>query len=262
MDNATIDRTSRGVSPLLLLLAALAFLLLPVIGVSCNTQAAQPLLGAAVSSLSGGSAGSAQLQQAQGCLAALSNRDLVAYSGTSLAFGRNPNVDSSSPSSCNFGNSSTGSGSAGLNTAQNGVGVQPLFLAGLIVLIAGVLCTVLRAPVRNLAVGAAAVVSAALFLVGASAVHGAINDQINSSSGTNTLSSLGISNSISAYFDIHGTAWLWLVVALLGLVFVVNLLAVLRLQKAPPAPLASAWGGGPAATTWPPPDDSPPAPPP
>lgn len=244
MDRATVETASRGASPLLLVLAALAFLLLPVIGVSCNTSAAQPILGAAIGSLGGGG-DPAQMQKAQQCLQQLSNRDLVTYSGTALAFGSKPSVNDSNTDACNENGQSSQ-----INNSQGGIGVQPLFLAAFILIVAAVLLAALRAPLRNLLTAGSAVVAFALLLVGASSVHTAIFDQIDASSGSNTLSSLGVAGTISSYFDVHSAVGLWLVYIALLLVVVVNaVVALMRYASTARAPVV----------TEPPP---PPAPPP
>ena len=251
MDRASAETTTRGVSPLLLVIAALAFLLLPIIGVSCNTSAAQPVLGAAIGSLGGGSDNGAQLQQAQRCLQQLSNRDLVSYSGTNLAFGGTPHVDDGNTSACSTANGS----SPAINNGQPGIGVQPLFLAGFILVVAAILSAVFRAPLRNLLTAGTALVAFILLAVGASTVHSVIFDQIDTSTGSNTLSSNGIAGTISDYFDVHPAVGLWITYAALLLVVLLNALVVARAYLKPAR--APGWPQPPPPPTPPPGSPSP-----
>ncbi|MHB8719386.1 MAG: hypothetical protein ACYDAC_10920 [Candidatus Dormibacteria bacterium] len=252
MERASADRASRGLSPLLLLLAAAAFLLLPVVGVSCNSQASQPFLGAGISSLGGGGS----QQQAEACLQARGGRDLLSYSGAALAFGRDPQMETGTLSAC-APNRAAAAGSA----AQYGIGVQPLVLGVLLAILAGLLATPLSAPRRQMLAAVAAAVAAALLLVGAATARGAIDTRLDSSPGSGALAATGINTTISSYFDVHPAIGLWLACAALGLTVLVNAAAALFLRARPPAPPpASYWSGsrpappsgtGPSATAAP-----------
>lgn len=235
-----VRKVTRGASPILLVLAALCFLL-PFVGVSCNTAAAQGALGPAIQSLGGSSS---QSDQATQCLQALSNRDLATYSGTNLAFGGTPSTPSNLPG-CNSGGTSPSS-----SADQANIGAQPLVLVAFILIIVGLLATLLRAPLGYLVTGGAALLAAVLLLVNNSTVHTPILNKLSSSSGSNSLAQFG-GGSLETFFSVHASIGLWLVLIALLLALLVN-----------GAGAAAAMGlrvsGGPAA----PPDASPDAPPP
>ena len=245
-----IHKVTRGASPILLVLAALCFLL-PFVGVSCNTAAAQGALGPAIQSL-GGSSG--QSDQATKCLQALSNRDLATYSGANLAFGGSPSTPSNLPG-CDAGSSTPTS-----SPDSGNIGVQPLVLMALILIVVGVLATPLRTPLRNLVAGGAALLAAVLVLVNNSTVHTPIFNKLSSSSGSNSLAQFG-GGSLETFFSVHASIGFTLVLIALLLALLVNAAGAatamgLKLSSASPAAPGEPPGGW--APTVPPPGAPPP----
>jgi hypothetical protein len=244
----TVQKASRSVSPILLVLAALCFLL-PFIGVSCSGSPAQ-----ALGSLPGVPNPDAQTSS---CLSAISNTDLYTYSGLNLATGSAPST-ASIPPSC--------SSAAGGNTAASQtptVGVQPLLVVVLVLIIVGIVATALRTQLRAVVAGGAALVAAILVIADNAAAHDAIRDRINAlanqSSGSPNLG-LQALGGVGGFFNVHAAIGFTLIlVALFAAVGVnaVGLIAGSGLRLTPTA------GGGP-----PPADppawraDPPPAPPP
>ena len=241
-----VTKATRGASPILLVLAALCFLL-PFVGVSCNTSAAQGALGPALTQLGGSSGQSAQANQ---CLQALTNRDLASYSGLNLAFGGNPSTPSNLPG-CD-----SGTGSSGSSPDQGSIGVQPLVLLAFILIIVGLLATPLRAPMRHLVAGGAALLAAVLILVDNSTVHTPIINKLSSSGGSNSLSQLG-AGSVSAFFDVHAALGFTLVLVALVLAILVNAAGAAAVMR-PTAGAAPAPPWGPQPTGKPPPGQPPP----
>ena len=241
-----VTKATRGASPILLVLAALCFLL-PFVGVSCNTAAAQGALGPAISQFGGSSGQSAQANQ---CLQALTNRDLASYSGINLAFGSNPSTPSNLPG-CDSGTSSPTS-----SPDQGKIGVQPLVLLALILIIVGLLATVLRAPLRSLVAGGAALLAGILILIENSTVHTTILNKLSSSGGSNSLSQLG-AGSVSAFFDVHAALGFTLVLLALLLAIIVNAAAAVTVMRpsagpTPPPPWGAPPPGGPMREGQPP----------
>ena len=246
-----VTKATRGASPILLVLAALCFLL-PFVGVSCNTAAAQGALGPALTQLGGSSGQSAQATQ---CLQALTNRDLASYSGVNLAFGGNPSTPSNLPG-CDSGTSSSSS------PDQGNIGVQPLVLLAFILVIVGLLATVLRAPLRYLVAGGAALLAAVLVLVDNSTVHTTIINKLSSSGGSNSLSQLGV-GSVSAFFDVHASIGFTLVLVALVLAILVNAAGAATVMRptagaAPPPPWEAQPPPGAPPPGAPPPGQPPP----
>lgn len=254
----TAQRATRGASPLLLLLAALCFLL-PFVGVSCNSSAARSALGPALQSLGGSGADAAKAQQ---CLDALSDRDLATYSGVNLAFGGAPSTSGNVPG-CDT--STSGSSTAG---DQGNVGVQPLLLAAFILIVLGALATLVRGWRRHAVAGGAAVVALVLVIINNGSVHSAIASKLDSSSGGGSLASAGIGASVDSFFTIHAAIGFTLVLVALGMAIAVNALGLmtglgvrLRLSRAgPPEPQPA--GVAPPPGEPPPPGQPPPEPPP
>lgn len=236
---------TRGISPILFVLAILCFLL-PFTAISCNSTA-----GASAAGALGSLGGTNTTPQESACLTQLSSgRDFITYSGVNEVTGGDPSTDlgacqslpSSTPSSGGNGN----------------IGVQPLLLVALIVIVAGAVATLLRAPLRLAVAAGAALVAGVLVIVNNSTVHGAIQNKLNSSNsgGSGSLSSLGIT-SIDTFFSIHAAIGFTLVLLALGLAFVVNV-AGLALTLAP----ARGGGAAPPPPTWEPPPQAPPGAPP
>jgi hypothetical protein len=230
----TIEKTTRGISPILLVLAALCFLL-PFAAVSCNS-AAGGALGSGLSQLGGSAANAAPQETA--CLNDLSNgKDFVTYSGVNLVAGSDPTINSSA---CDT--------TATTTTDRGGVGAQPLLIAALVVIAVGILATVLRARVRPLVAGAAALIAGVLVIIGGDTAQSDITSKITSSGGTSSFSSLGV-GSLGNFFNVHASIGFWLVLVALFLAVLVNLGAL--------APRLRLTAAG-TATTVPPPGGYPP----
>jgi hypothetical protein len=250
----TVEKSARGASPILLVLAALCFLL-PFVGVSCNTAAGGAALGSALSQAGGlGSSGNAAA--AQSCLQALNGRDLATYSGVDPLTGGNPTTPTNIPG---CGGSSTPSASP-----QAGIGVQPLIVVAFILMLVGILATLLRAPLRPLVAGGATLIAALLIILNNASVHTPILNKLTSSSGT-SLSSLGLSGGVDAFFNVHAALGFTLVMVGLLLALAVNVVALmlgssLRLTTAAVPPPPPAAGTTPTAGFPPPPEeDTPPS---
>ena len=244
----TVQKASRGASPVLLVLAALCFLL-PFVGVSCNSSGLQGLAGA----LPGGSSGSAQ---SSACLAAISNTDLYTYSGLNLATGSAPST-AALPQSC-----STTTGGTQSSSETPTVGVQPLLILVLVLIVLGIAATILRSPLRYATALAAALAAAILVIVNNSVVHNAVSNKItdlaNRSSGSSNLGLQGVGG-VGSFFNIHAAIGFTLILIALLLAVVVNasgLIAVsgLRMAHAPPATVAPSAA---AAQPWQPPPQPP-----
>ncbi|MBJ7609924.1 MAG: hypothetical protein JF887_10925 [Candidatus Dormibacteraeota bacterium] len=216
-----VKRLTRGASPILLLLAALCFLL-PFVGVSCNTAAA----GAAIGSVGsiGGSSGSNNAGASAACLQALNGRDLFAYSGVNLITGSNPSVDTNIPGCPS--SSSPSSGAADSQPPPQGIGVQPLLVIALVLIAVGIVATVLRAPLRAIVAGAAALLALVMVLANNSAVHGTIVAKLNASGG-GALSSTGFSGALDSFINIHPAIGFTLILLALVMAIVVNGAALL-----------------------------------
>jgi hypothetical protein len=222
------DKAARGASPVLLVLAALCFLL-PFVGVSCNGSALQGL----ASSLPGASDGA----QASACLSTISNTDLYTYSGLNLATGSAPSTVTI-PSSCS---STTGGSSTSSDTPT--VGVQPLLVLALVLIVVGIVATVLRPRLRYVVGAASALVAAILVIAGNSAVHGAVSDRISAlasrSGDTSGLSLQGLGG-VGSFFNIHAAIGFTLILVALFLALAANAVGLvaasgLHMSRASPA---------------------------
>lgn len=250
----TVQKASRGASPILLVLAALCFLL-PFVGVSCNTSAGGAALGSALSA-AGGSSSGGTAAAATACLQSLNGKDLATYSGVNLLTGGNPSTSTSIPG-CDTSSTSTAT-----STNEGGVGVQPLVLIAFILIVVGIAAAVLRAPLRGLVSGGAAFVAGVLLIVNNATVHTQIINKLTQGSGGSSLSSLGISGAADQFFNIHAALGFYLVLVALLLALLVNAVAAaagsgLRLSTA-----GAGGGAGPPAGNAPPAYPPGPAPPP
>jgi hypothetical protein len=218
--SAIAERSARGASPILLLLAALCFLL-PFVGVSCNTSAGSAALSGALSQ-----AGPAGLSGNSGtvtrCVQALVGRDLATYSGVNLLTGSDPSTVTSLPG-CTGANSTPAPSAAASSGAA--IGVQPLIVAAAALILVGILATALPARVRPATAGAAALVAAVLIGVDNANVHAPILSRL-SAGGGNNLSSLGITGGIDTFFNIHPGVGFTLVLLALALAVAVNAVAL------------------------------------
>ncbi len=224
----SVERASRGASPIVLVLAALCFLL-PFVGVSCDSSAIQGVAGSVPLGAAGGAATSA-------CLSAISNTDLYSYSGLNLTTGSAPST-AGIPPSC----STTAGGSATASETPT-VGVQPLLVVVLVLILVGIAATLARSPLRY-AVGLGAALGAAILVIANnSVVHDAIRDRIsalaNMSSGSPNLG-LAEVGGVGGFFNIHAAIGFTLVLVALFLAVAVNLAAllagpVIRIVHAPP----------------------------
>jgi hypothetical protein len=225
--SATVETSARAVSPVLLALAALCFLL-PFVGVSCNTTAAEAALGSAFSQ-AGGSAGSGNAGAATSCLEALSGHDLASYSGLNLLTGSNPSV-ATSIAGC-------GTTSA-TPSAEAGIGTQPLIVVAFLLIVVGMVATILRGPPRGYAAGGAALVAAVLIILATSAVHTPIVNKLTASAGGLSLSNLGSGAlGVASFLNIHPAIGFWLVLAALVLAVVANAVTIAATSRRLAVPL-------------------------
>jgi hypothetical protein len=267
----TAERSVRGVSPILLVLAALCFLL-PFVGVSCNTSAGGAALGSALSQ-AGGAGNSGNAAAVTTCLQGLSGRDLVTYSGVNLLTGGTPTAATSIPG-CDTGSSSSSSASSTVSK-DAGIGVQPLMVVALLLILLGIVAGLLRAPARAVIAGGAALVAAVLIVINNSTVHTPILNKLTSSGGGASISSLGLTGGLGLenFFSIHAAIGFILVLIALVLALAANgvdaaLGSRLRLATAEPDWRAPPPGGPvaahppPGVETRPPSGASPPEQPP
>jgi hypothetical protein len=237
-----VAKATRGVSPILFVLAALCFLL-PFAAISCNTAAASSAA-SALGSLGGSSTSPAQ----SACLNQLSSgKDFVTYSGVNMVTGSDPSNDLSSCTQASSSSSSSDKGS---------IGVQPLLLIALILIVVGAVSAALRAPLRLFVAGGAALLAFILVLVNNSTAHNAISNKLTSSgSGSSgSLGSLGI-GSIDTFFNIHAALGVTLALIALGLAFAANAIAFglgLRPATGTPPPPGAPWQPPPPSQTSPP----------
>lgn len=261
---ATTDKpaekpAARLVSPLFFVLAIVLFVL-PFVGVSCNTDAAKPLLSAA-----GPSAPGAQ------CLEGVKALNLETYSGVNLALGSAPTVNTgaSVPAGCDTSNGS-GSSDNGLNKldAQKlKVSPQPLILVGLAVILVGLVVGTLRIAFRGFIAAACAVAAAVLVFVGEqSAGTAAINALATQAQSNSNGSSGGLPPglTVQSFFLANPGIGLWLVIAALALAALFNAASpfILRGGHTAAATGAQAYpGGGYAPSSYPSSPQSPPGPP-
>jgi hypothetical protein len=264
----TAQRSVRGVSPILLVLAALCFLL-PFVGVSCNTSAGGAALGSALSQ-AGGAGNSGNAAAVTSCLQGLSGRDLVTYSGVNLLTGSTPAATTSIPG-CDTGSASASSSASSTVSKDAGIGVQPLMVVALLLILVGIIAGLLRAPARAVIAGSAALVAAVLIVINNSTVHTPILNKLTSSGGGASISSLGLTGGLGleSFFSIHAAIGFILILVALFLALAANAVDLtlgsrLRLTTAGPDWRAPP-PGGPVPTHPPPGDASPPpaaAPPP
>jgi hypothetical protein len=249
-----LDRSSKALSPVLFVAAALCFLL-PFAGVSCNTTTARGVINSF-----GSSSGGAQLAQTNACLDALNSFNLATYTGLNLALGTAPSTASSAPAECRTLTPSTSASAATLPPNDAKIGPQPLVIAGGVAILAGMLLSLLligRQRFRALLVMSAAGVAAALLIVAQLLTPKQITDKLTASATTATAVPAGLNINFSDYFHVNWAIGAFIVIALLAAALLVNLAAVIT-------------GTGAAATapeaTRPPPSPAPwqppPAPPP
>lgn len=255
MPNA-VQRATRGASPILLVLAALCFLL-PFMGVSCNTSAGSAALGSLGSvGASGDSSGAAA---SAACLQALNGRDLYVYSGLNMVTGSDPTAQTDIPGCPTTSSANSTSPLAVSPTAQTptlGIGVQALTVIVLLLIIVGVVCSAVRGRGGRLIAAGAALLAAILVVVNNSTAHTAVVNKLDSSLGGGaggSLSSAGLgSATIDSFFNIHAGLGFLLILIALAFALLANLVALvvesgLRLTAAP-APVSappSPGGGGP-----------------
>jgi hypothetical protein len=258
----TAEKTTRGVSPILLVLAGLCFLL-PFVGVSCNTAAGGAALGSALSQ-AGGSGNSGNSAALTSCLQALNGRDLVTYSGVDLLTGGTPSTATSIPG-CDTGSASASSSASSTVSKDAGIGVQPLMVVALVLILLGVVATALRRPLRAWIAGGAALVAAGLIVINNASVHTPILNKLTSSGGGSSISSLGLTGGLGldSFFSIHAAIGFILVLVALVLALAANVVDLAqgsRLRLTTAGPDWRAPPPGDAVSTHPPPGDAPPPP--
>jgi hypothetical protein len=265
MSNA-VERSTRGASPILLVLAALCFLL-PFMGVSCNTSAGSAALGSLGSvGASGDSSGAAA---SAACLQALNGRDLYVYSGLNMVTGSDPTAQTNIPGCPTTSSSNSTSPLAISPTAQTptlGIGVQALMVVVLLLIVVGVVGGAVRGRSGRFIAAGAALLAAILAVVNTSTAHTAIVNKLNSSVGGGaggSLSAAGLGNgTIDSFFNIHAALGFTLILIALGFAVLANLVALIvesgvRLAAAAPhagtPPLPGGVGPGPEFPPAPPP---------
>ncbi len=199
-----IGKATRGASPILLVLAALCFLL-PFVGVSCNTSAASAALGSLGSI--GGSGSSSGAAVSAACLQALNGHDFYNYSGLNMVTGSEPTAQVDIPG-CPTTSSSTPTSPLAVSPSAQapplGIGVQPVMVVVLVLIVIGILGGALRGRAGRFAAGGAALLAAVLVVVNNSTAHAAIVNKLDSSSAANgSLQSAGLGGAIDAFFNIH-----------------------------------------------------------
>jgi hypothetical protein len=243
------------VSPILLVLAALCFLL-PFVGVSCNTAAGGAALGSALSQ-AGGSGNGGNSSALTSCLQALNGRDLVTYSGVDMLTGGNPTAATSIPG-CDTGSASSSSSASATVSKDAGIGVQPLMVVALVLIVVGLLASLLRAPARAVIAGSAALVAAVLIVINNAMVHTPILSKLTSSAGGASAPSLGLTGGLGLvnFFSIHAAIGFILVLVALVLALAANAVELARGSGLRLSSGASDWRapppGGPGATHPPP----------
>jgi hypothetical protein len=223
-----VDKATRGASPILLVLAALCFLL-PFVGVSCNTAAGSAALGSLGSVGASGNSGAAAASAA--CLQALSGRDLYTYTGLNMVTGSDPTLQTNIPGCPTTSSSNSNSPlaiSPSAPTPTLGIGVQALMVLVLLLIIVGVVGGVVRGRAGRCVAAAAALLAMALVLINNATAHSAIVNKLTSSAGgTGALSASGLSGTFDSFFNIHAALGFTLILIALGLGALANLVAVL-----------------------------------
>ncbi|MGI8846922.1 MAG: hypothetical protein ACR2GX_01445 [Candidatus Dormibacteria bacterium] len=262
---ATTDKpaekpAARLVSPLFFVLAIVLFVL-PFVGVSCNTDAAKPLLSAA-----GPDGPSAQ------CLDSVKALNLETYSGLNLAIGSAPAINTGAtttapagcpPSSSNSSNSNNGLGQLAADKLK--LSPQPLILVGLAVILVGLVVGALRIAFRGFIAAACAVVAAVLVFVGEqSAGTAAINALATQAQSNGSSGGLPPGVTVQSFFLANPGIGLWLVIAALALAALFNVASpfILRGGHTAAGTGAEAYpGGGYAPSSYPTSPQSPQQPP-
>jgi hypothetical protein len=220
MSKTAPQRSVRGISPSLLVIAALCFLL-PFVGVSCNAGATRAALGNALSQI-GGAAGPAVIQ----CEQSLSSDDLVSVTGVDLLTGSSPSVLSNLP-----GCQTTFPSQSGLIP---GFGVHALLMIALILILAGILAVLLRARWRSPVAGGAALIAAALIVINNLSVQSSILDSIQQASAALPPAAESTPD-MGSVLNVHAAVGFWLAVGALILTIGVNAAALLLARR--PAPM-------------------------
>jgi len=248
-----VDRSSKALSPVLFVAAALCFLL-PFGGVSCNTTAAKTLVNSA-----GSSSGSSQVAQAGACLDALNGFNLATYSGLNLAFGTAGSTANTGPAACQTGTASTIPSSVQPDSVKTDV--QPFILAAGAVIIAGLLLSVIllrQRRLRGLISALSAAIAGGLLIIGQVQVQKQITDKIAaqfSSGSTSSSLPAGLNINFADYFNVNWAIGAFIVIAVLAVAFLLNLAAAIA---GPGAAVTGLEGVMPDPPPWQPP----PAPPP
>ena len=210
------QRSVRGISPSLLVIAALCFLL-PFVGVSCNAGATSAAVGNALSQI-GGTAGAAVIQ----CEQSLSSQDLVSVTGVDLLTGSSPSLMSNFP-----GCQTSFPSQAGL---LPGFGVHALLVVALILIVAGILAALLRGRRRSLAAGGAAFISVALIVINNLSVQGSIVNSFQQASAA-LPTAAGSTPDIGSVLNVHAALGFWLAVGALLLTIAINAAALLPARR-------------------------------
>jgi hypothetical protein len=208
----------RGISPSLLVIAALCFLL-PFVGVSCNAAA----VGTLQNSLSqiGVTAGPAVIQ----CEQSLSGQDLISITGVNLLTGSSPSLLGNLPGCQTDYPSQSG--------LLPGFGVQPLLIIALILVVTGILAALRRSRRRSLVAGGAALISAALIVINNLSVQGGILDGFQQARVDLPPAARSIPD-IGSIFSVHAAVGFWLAVGALLLAVAVNAAELVFGRHPPP----------------------------
>jgi hypothetical protein len=222
------DPAPRLVSPVLLILAGLCFLL-PFAGVSCNTAPVKSEVG----SLLAGEGSLISDTVVGPCMDGLNGDNVATYTGLDLATGAAPGVTAAEPAGCAaLSAANGGSTTTRLDGSRIGVGVQPLLLVALVAMLLGLLLSLTRFALRNLVVTAIAVAAIVLLAVNQAQIGSQILGRITQSAfGAVTESlpvhgTLGIATLLQA--EISGS---FTVTAGIGFILALVALAVLALYN-------------------------------
>lgn len=215
------ERAANTVSPSLLLVAALCFLL-PFAAVSCDTAKVRgdPRLAGVPP---------AARTVIDRCIDAVKGRHIIGYSGYDLVAGADPTVETGGITACNPRGADAASQATG--TIVN-IGHQGPLVAALAVLVLGMVVAVLPFRGRGYAVAAICAAAIALLAAGFARIQGEVSDRL----GTNLQSLLGQGTSLLPpdAFVVTPSYGLWLSAAVIAVAAAYNVVVELAGRRHPP----------------------------